>query len=1018
MCYICLSGGDKGDTAFLHEGAGSETALFLTGWDVGLATGKDDDVPQFVGDDIADNTSSTTVLAIGGSISTNLNANIDKDFFQVNLVAGQTYVFTMSRAGSAPALDTFLEIRSAGGALLKENDDGGIGTNSVLMYRATETGTHFLSAGSWNSASSGAYTVTAQAIETGPSTVTTFASNGKPQFSWTEAAYQITREGASWAPDFGQSAVVTYSFRADAPATMPSDTTGFSRFNATQIAAAEAALQAWGQVANITFVRVGSGTSGDAAYSNDASIVFANYSGGQAGASAFAYLPTSANTASSSVQGDVWINNSISTNSNPVSGEVGYHVLMHEIGHALGLSHPGDYNAEEGVSITYAANAEYQNDTRLFTVMSYFPTTAVGGAWPVYPGSPQLHDIAAIQRLYGANTSTRSGDTVYGFNSNTNRPEFTITSASQAIGFTVWDGGGNDTLDFSGFSQAAYIDLREESFMNVGPNNPTYNVVIARGAVIENAIGGSGNDTIRGNAVANTLNGGAGNDTLWGDAGDDTLWGEGGDDTLRGGDGADMLYGGAGNDRFEGDPGNDFFDGGDGYDQAAYEGSWVDDAVYRFGSVIAVLSDVTGIDRMTNIESVRWTDRIFSDLDEIPEFRALDYIAGYDDLVGALGFSGQAGFDHYLAAGFLEGRVGDGFDAFLYTASYDDLIAAWGADEDAAVEHFLLAGFSEGRARDAFDGLSYVAGYTDLLATFAGDESAAARHFIEVGYGQGRSRDAFDELRYIAGYDDLVQAIGTNRQAATFHWVYGGFGEGRSTTLFDPMQYIASYSDLILAFGANAAAGTIHFIQYGFGEGRPRDDFDAAQYLANYSDLQAAFGSDEQLATFHYIVAGYSEGRTDKAPTSSALDPVFVAVAEASKVNDLTPQVLPDLQAVELAVEASHGWDDVFGQRVRTISMDTPDPTVMAAETTLDALSATMTREPLVDWFGEKTDPAPLVLREVAQWMEAITDFTGLAGLPDAPYADLAIEALTPPDVTYDWRPTPLGDAEWSILQG
>lgn len=975
MCYICFRGGDDGDTAFLHDGVGSDKALFLTGWDASsFVVGKDSDIPQSVGDDIADNTSSTTVLNIGGSISTNLNANVDKDFFQVNLVAGQTYVFTMTRAGSAPALDTFLEIRTAGGALLKENDDGGIGTNSVLMYRATETGTHFLSAGSWNSASSGAYTVTAQAIETGPSTVTTFASNGKPQFSWTEAAYQITREGASWSADFGQSAVVTYSFRADAPATMPSDTTGFSRFNATQIAAAEAALQAWAQVANITFVRVGTGTTGDAAYSNDATIVFGNYSGGQAGASAFAYLPTAGNTATASVQGDVWVNNSIATNANPVSGEVGYHVLMHEIGHALGLSHPGDYDAEEGVSITYAANAEYQNDSRLFTVMSYFATTSVGGAWPVYPGSPQLHDIAAIQRLYGANTSTRSGDTVYGFNSNTGRPEFTITSASQAIGFTVWDGGGNDTLDFSGFSQNASIDLRQEAFMNVGPGNPIYNVVIARGSVIENAIGGSGNDTIRGNAVANTLNGGSGqdtmygglgndvllggaggdglygeegndeirggdgvdtiygdigddtlygdadldtlfggtgtdtlfgglgNDTLWGDADADTLWGEDGDDSLIGGDGTDTLYGGIGADTLRGGAGNDILEGGDGTDVAEFDVAVGAAAVVRYGSISAVVSTSLGIDRFSSIETLRFSGVNYA-ATSFPQFRALDYIAGYDDLITVYGLNGDGAVEHYLQYGFAEGRTADRFDGASYLASYTDLLHAFGNDVSAATAHFITNGFSEGRSRDTFNELSYIAGYDDLITVFglngaagtdhwvyAGysegratnrfdaaqylasygdlihafglDRSAATSHFITNGFSEGRSRDTFDELSYVAGYDDLITVFGLNGAAATDHWIYAGYAEGRTTNRFDAAQYLASHGDLIEAFGLDEAAATAHFITTGFAGGRSRDAFDELSYIAGYDDLITVFGLNGAAATDHWIYAGYHEGRT------------------------------------------------------------------------------------------------------------------------------------------------------------
>lgn len=94
------------------------------------------------------------------------------------------------------------------------------------------------------------------------------AVNGLTIFSWAEAAAQLTRKNASWSAAQGAAAVVTYAFRSTAPGTMPDDASGFSRFSAAQILAAEAALQLWSDVANITFVRVGSGTSGEGAYSN------------------------------------------------------------------------------------------------------------------------------------------------------------------------------------------------------------------------------------------------------------------------------------------------------------------------------------------------------------------------------------------------------------------------------------------------------------------------------------------------------------------------------------------------------------------------------------------------------------------------------------------------------------------------------------------------------------------------------------------------------------------------------
>jgi len=487
------------------------------------------------GDDIPDDISSTVTLAIGGTLLSSIQSAGDRDYIKVSLVAGQTYTFSLEGNG---LVDPYLELRSSSNAILKEDDDGGILFESFLTYTPTVSGDYFLVARDYG-ADTGGYALSAKAIPTGSTSPTTLIDNGKTKFSWDEAAIQISRTGASWAPDFDSSAIVTYAYRSTAPTTMPSDTAGFTRFTAAQIAANEAALAAWAEVANISFVRVGTGTSGEAAYSNSATMLFSNYGSGASGAAAFAYLPSTANTASSSAQGDVWINSSLSYNSNPVIGDYGPHVLLHEIGHAIGLSHPGEYNAAPGVSITYPANAEYFNDSRMFTSMSYFGSSSTGGNLQAFASTPSLHDIAAVQRLFGANMTTRTGDNTYGFNSNVAEDAFSLTLPTQVAVFSIWDAGGNDTLDLSGYTQSATIDLREEAFTSAGGG--THNISIARGAVIENAIGGSGDDTITGNASDNTLRGNDGFDTLNGGDGNDLLIGGAGGDVLNGGAGADTA---------------------------------------------------------------------------------------------------------------------------------------------------------------------------------------------------------------------------------------------------------------------------------------------------------------------------------------------------------------------------------------------------------------------------------------------------------------------------------------------
>jgi serralysin len=298
----------------------------------------------------------------------------------------------------------------------------------------------------------------------------------------------------------------------------------------------------------------------------------------------------------------------------------GVRIYIHEVGHALGLSHPGNYNVGgTGTYQAYARDAIFFEDSKQYTVMSYFdeePTHAFYAA--TRPATPLLYDIAAIQRLYGANMNTRTGDNVYGFNANAGQA-FLISNADQQTNFSVWDAGGRDVFDFSGYDETQWINLNAEAFSSVG--GLRNNISIARNVTIEDAYGGSGADSmlgsaaanlLRGNAGADSLDGGSGNDTLEGGAGNDLYLSVTGDDriteavgggtdtiiansslvmpdnvevaviasgavsvTLTGGAAHDMIMGnelrniisgGAGNDTLNGQGGDDEISGGEGND--------------------------------------------------------------------------------------------------------------------------------------------------------------------------------------------------------------------------------------------------------------------------------------------------------------------------------------------------------------------------------------------------------------------------------------------------------------------
>jgi hypothetical protein len=130
--------------------------------------------------------------------------------------------------------------------------------------------------------------------------------------------------------------------------------------------------------------------------------------------------------------------------------------------------------------------------------------------------------------------------------------------------------------------------------------------------------------------------------------------------------------------------------------------------------------------------------------------------------------------------GFGEGRSATAFDPLSYIAGYDDLIGALGTNTQAATQHFIQYGFAEHRSRAAFDPLQYIASYGDLIQAFGTDTQAGAEHFIEHGFGEHRIRDKFNSAQYLANYADLRAAFGTDEQFATIHYIQHGYGEGRT----------------------------------------------------------------------------------------------------------------------------------------------------------------------------------------------------------------------------------------------
>jgi serralysin len=283
--------------------------------------------------------------------------------------------------------------------------------------------------------------------------------------------------------------------------------------------------------------------------------------------------------------------------------------VIHEIGHGLGLAHPHDGGGREDGTTFPGVNGKNelgQNNLNqsVYTTMSYnggLNTVASGGLKYGNQGGLGAFDIAAIQVLYGANMTTATGNNVYTL----------PTKNDRGTGWaSIWDAGGNDTISGVGSTAPVTIDLRAATLQPGDPNAGGYisqqnaiagGFTIARGVVIENAVGSAHGDMLIGNAAANMLDGGAGNDTYFVDSPNDEVRDASGVDTvyatfnfsnpaienvfvngvqvkagglavenglrlLKGGRSKDVLMGSEANDRIAGGLGKDVLTGGVGQD--------------------------------------------------------------------------------------------------------------------------------------------------------------------------------------------------------------------------------------------------------------------------------------------------------------------------------------------------------------------------------------------------------------------------------------------------------------------
>jgi len=314
--------------------------------------------------------------------------------------------------------------------------------------------------------------------------------------------------------------IISYSF-----STVTGDPN--STWSASEKAAARAALQLFSNVANLQFVE-GVYYSEDANQTNMVLSKLPNSNWNGDGTLADFALPLG-DPLSMGTDLNYTVNGRFNYEAESwadlTPGGLGFYTLVHEFGHGLGLAHTfqdgtvipqttfpgvtpgnaselGDNDLSQGIWSVMAYNFDWNNQPA--------PVSALSG----HSTGPMVFDIAAVQALYGANTTFQTGDNVY----------LLPSADGPGVGWTcIWDAGGNDTLSNAAGSLGCILNLNAYP-LEGGVDSSLYvshaagvagGYTVAVGAVIENATGGSGNDRLIGNGIGNTLTGGMGADHFY-----------------------------------------------------------------------------------------------------------------------------------------------------------------------------------------------------------------------------------------------------------------------------------------------------------------------------------------------------------------------------------------------------------------------------------------------------------------------------------------------------------------------
>lgn len=345
---------------------------------------------------------------------------------------------------------------------------------------------------------------------------------------WIDPLLQADDYGLSrWTPAFGDKPLqLTYQLETDFQADAPWDDVApaIGGWTMPEAAAVRAALDRYEAVLNVEFVEVTGQSDPDISLyqSPDLNINSTIQAGGRGG-NRFYWSDNGPGGGRYDWDGNVVFRSDID-----LSLPSNFDLILHELGHAMGLKHPGNYDvfSDHVPPGPFLPTAE---DNQKYTLMSYNDDPEGRPE----PANLMVYDVAALQAWWGVNPDTGAGKTTY------------VMTATDPLS-VIWDAGGRDMLRYDG-QGAATLDLRGGAFSAIDGFD---RIVIGFDVVIESARGSTGADKLTGNAAANRLLGLSGDDDLRGGLGRDTLKGGAGDDRLDGGKGKDKLVGGSGQDVF------------------------------------------------------------------------------------------------------------------------------------------------------------------------------------------------------------------------------------------------------------------------------------------------------------------------------------------------------------------------------------------------------------------------------------------------------------------------------------